>query len=75
MAGRRASAQPYAAGPGDVRPPRVRHEDNLEVADRGKKFQGESVTRQAHNYQHGFQTPPAKVFIDMLINLRAFHII
>ena len=32
MAGRWASAQPYA-GSGGERPPRVRHEDNLKVVD------------------------------------------
>ena len=60
MAGRRASAQPYA-GPGGVRPPKVRHEDNLKVVDKGQKFEGESVTKQTHDYKHGFRTPPAKV--------------
>ena len=59
MAGRRASAQPYA-GPGE-RPPKVRHEDNLRVVDRGQKFEGESVTKQTYDYKHGFQTPPARV--------------
>ena len=59
MAGRRASAQPYA-GPG-VRPPKVRHEDNLKVVERGTKFEGESVTKTTHDYKHGFKTPPAKV--------------
>ena len=63
VAGRWASAQPYA-GSGGERPPRVRHEDNLKVVDgRGQKFEGESVTRQTHDYKHGFQTPPAKVGI------------
>lgn len=58
MAGRRASAQPYAGS--GVRPPKVRHEDNLKVADRGQKFEGKSVTKQTHDYKHGFQTPPSK---------------
>ena len=72
MAGRWASAQPYA-GSGE-RPPRVRHEDNLKVVDsRGQKFEGKSVTKQTHDYKHGFQTPPAKVGIFILDGLMLGH--